>query len=119
MGVQTATRAQPQQIRAVQVAKDNYAPIYSLFDAVTDRYCCTTESNVAYADQGGTRYTIARGGYPSQFAYPGDWLLVYGADYNATTNEWTVSAATTIEVWGISAGLPGTAEDFTATFTVA
>jgi hypothetical protein len=31
---------------------------------------------------------------------------------------WTTSSATDVQVWGVSAGLPGTAADFTSKYTL-
>ena len=118
MSVQAATRTVPQQLRAVQVTPENSAAIHALFAAITPKYSTNTQNDAAFADQGGTRITIRRAEYPDQFAYAGDWILVYDADFNPSTYEWTVSDSTTVEVWGVSAGLPGTADDFAATFTL-
>lgn len=116
MSVQSATPKTPQQLRAVQVGPENSAAIYSLFASITPKYRTTTQNDAAFAAQGGTRITISRDGYPDQFAYTGDWLLIYDADFNAATYQWTVSDSSTVEVWGQSAGLPGTADQFTAAF---
>ena len=106
----------PQQLRAAYMNAENAAAINALLDAVHEKYASTTQKGMAFAAQGGTRITISREGYPDQFAYPGDWLLVIDADFAG--GAWTVSADTEIEVWGVSAGLPGTAADFTSKYTL-
>ena len=116
MAVTTATRTVPQQLRAVQMTPGNAAAIYALLPLLTPKYSTTTQVDAMFAPQGGTRITISRAEYPDQFAYPGDWILVTDADYQ--NGVWTVASTTEIQVWGISAGLPGTATDFTNKFTL-
>jgi hypothetical protein len=59
---------------------------------------------------------IERDEYPTQFAYQGDYIVVYDADY--ADGVWTTQPDTEIRVWGISTGLPGTADDFIDKFTL-
>jgi hypothetical protein len=116
MTVQVATRTVPQQIRAVQVTPDNAGVIFALQGAVVPKYRFTTQVDAVFAGQGGTRIMIDRDEYPTQFAYQSDWIVVYDADF--VDGVWTTSTDTEIQVWGISAGLAGTADDFTNKFTV-
>jgi hypothetical protein len=120
MAVQSVIRTAPQQIRAVQVSNANSAAINALFDAVNAKYRTTTQKDAVFAEQGGTRITVQRDQYPDQFAYAGDWIVVYDADHTVDDNGedvWTTSDKTEIQIWGIAAGLPGTADDFAVTFT--
>ena len=116
MTVQIATRTVPQQIRAVQVSSDNAGIIFALQGSVLPKYRFTTQVDAVFAAQGGTRITIERDEYPTQFAYQGDYIVVYDADY--VDGVWTTSSATEVHVWGVSAGLPGTADDFTSKYTL-
>jgi hypothetical protein len=101
---------------AVQVIPDNSAAIFALMPAVLPTYRFTTQVDAAYAAQGGTRITISRDGYPDQFVYPGEWILVIDAVY--ANGVWTVQPDTRIQAWGQSAGLAGTVSDFANTFTL-
>jgi hypothetical protein len=47
---------------------------------------------------------------------PGDWILVTDATYSDDTG-WVLATTSEVFVYGISAGLAGTADDFTDTFT--
>jgi hypothetical protein len=116
MTVQTVVRTAPQQLRAVYMNAEDSSAINALLDAIGEKYSSTTQKGTAFAAQGGTRITISREGYPDQFAYPGDWLLVIDADF--ADGVWTVSADTEVQVWGVSTGLPGTAVDFTSKYTL-
>jgi hypothetical protein len=121
MTVQVATRTVPQQIRAVQVTPANAGVIFALQGSVLPKYRFTTQVDVVFAAQGGTRITIDRDGYPTQFAYQGDYIVVYDADFrvdNTGAPVWMVSTGTEVQVWGVSAGLPGTATDFTSKYTL-
>src|SRR6516164_2785710 len=80
-GVQIATRSLPQLIRAVQVTAANAGVLFALQGAVLPKYRFTTQVNTAFADQGGARITIERDEYPDQFAYAGDWIVVYDVDF--------------------------------------
>ena len=116
MTVQVATQTTPQQIRSVLVTPANAGVIFALQGSVLPKYRFTTQVDAAFASQGGTRITIERDEYPTQFAYQGDYIVVYDADYQ--NGVWTVASTTDIQVWGISAGLAGTATDFTNKFTL-
>jgi hypothetical protein len=121
MTVQVATRTVSQQIRAVQVTPANAGVIFSLQGAVLPKYRFTTQVDAVFSAQGGTRIMIDRDEYPTQFAYQGDWIVVYDADFQVDgtgTPVWTVSPHTEVQVWGVSTGLPGTAADFTSKFTL-
>jgi hypothetical protein len=121
MTVQIATRTVPQQIRAVQATLANAGVILALQATITPKYRFTTQVDAVFADQGGIRITIERDEYPTQFAYQGDYIVVYDADFqvdNTGAPVWTVSTGTEVQVWGVSAGLPGTATDFTTKYTL-
>src|SRR6516164_7119372 len=121
MTVQVATRIVPQQIRSVQVTPANAGVIFALQGAVLSKYRFTTQVDAVFAAQGGTRITIERDEYPTQFAYADDWIVVYDADFQVDGTGapvWTVAPDTEVQVWGVSAGLPGTAADFTSKFTL-
>jgi hypothetical protein len=98
------------------MSAENSAAINALLDAVGAKYRSTTHKGMALAAQGGTRITISRDEYPDQFAYPGDYIVVYDADY--VDGVWITSSDTEVHVWGVSAGLPGTAVDFTSKYTL-
>ena len=116
MTVQVATRTTPQQIRSVLVTPTNAGVIFALQGSVLPKYRFTTQVDAVFAAQGGTRITIERDGYPTQFAYQNDYIVVYDADY--VNGVWTTSSVTEVQVWGVSAGLPGTAADFTSKYTL-
>jgi hypothetical protein len=121
MTVQIATRTVPQQIRSVLVTPVNAGVIFALQGSVLPKYRFTTQVDAAFATQGGTRIMIERDGYPTQFAYQGDYIVVYDAGFQVDGTGapvWTVSTGTEVQVWGVSAGLPGTATDFTSKYTL-
>ena len=115
MTVLAVTRTVPQKIRAVQVTPANVGTIYALQATVLAKYRFKTQVDAVFSEQGGTRITIEQDEYPTQFAYTNDWIVVYDADY--ANGAWTTESDTVVEVWGISAGLPGTADDFLSKFT--
>src|SRR6516165_7691463 len=121
MTVQVATRTVPQQIRSILITPANAGVIFALkgsfaLPGSVPKYRFTTQVDAVFAEQGGTRITISRDEYPNQFAYPGDYIVVYDADY--VDGVWITSSDTEIHVWGVSAGLPGTAADFTSKYTL-
>ena len=121
MTVQVATRTVSQQIRAVQATLTNAGVILALQATITPKYRFTTKVDAVFADQGGIRIMIERDEYPTQFAYQGDYIVVYDADFrvdNTGAPVWMVSTGTEVQVWGVSAGLPGTATDFTSKYTL-
>ena len=120
MTVQVVTRTAAQQIRAVMVAPANAGVIFALQSAVLPKYRFTTQVDAVFAEQGGTRITIERDEHPTQFAYVDDWIVVYDADFSVETGTpvWTTQPDTEVQVWGVSAGLPGTAADFISKFTL-
>lgn len=117
MGVLQVARINPQQLAAVQMSMANSGQIADLLAKVSlNGYNTTSQTGAAFAAQGGWRITFTRDSFPDQFAYLGDWILATDATYTDSTG-WTLAATSEISVYGISAGLAGTATDFTNTFT--
>jgi hypothetical protein len=131
MGVLQVTRINPQPLATVQVSMADSDKIADLLAKVskTPLPGYNTESNTgaAYAAQGGWRIAFKRDDYPSQMAYPSDWILVTDATYSTDPNPdapgevigWVLADTSEVFVYGISAGLAGTADDFVNTFTAA
>lgn len=119
MGVLQVARTNPQNLAAVQMSMANSGQIAALLAAVSlNGYDTTSQTGAAFAAQGGWRVTFKRADHPDQFAYPGDWILVTDATHSEQDG-WTLAATSDVFVYGISAGLAGTADDFTNTFTAA
>jgi hypothetical protein len=128
MGVSQDTRINPQNLAAVLVSFADADKIADLLRKVPlHGYSTESLTGAQFADQGGWRIAFKRDDYPTQFAYPADWILVTDATYNSAPNPdapgevigWTLAPTSEVFVYGISAGLAGTADDFTNTFTAA
>ena len=122
MPVLQVERRNPQNLAAVQVSMANAAPIAELLAKLGSEdspgVCYGTQSQTGseFAAQGGWRITLTRPNYPKQFAYPGDWILVTDATHN-NEDGWQLTDTSQAFIYGVSLGLAGTADDFTATFT--
>ena len=111
-------RITPQTLSAILIEIDTHGQtqgvVSALFAAlIPNGY--TTQSQTGPEYPGQSRLTISHAG-SDQFAYPGDWLLVTDAEYSV--QGWEVAPTTNVVVYGISAGLAGTAVDFVNTYTV-
>lgn len=116
MPVLQVTRVNPQQLAAVQMSMGNSGQIADLLAKVAARgYNTESLTGAAFVEQGGWRIKFSRADHPDQFAYPGDWILV--TDATCDEDGWTLAETSEVFVYGISAGLAGTADDFLATFT--
>jgi len=118
VGVLTVSRIAPQTLGAFQVSTANAGVAFALQNALMAigsqaSMKVTTGLGVANLLQVG----ITQPSLPDQFAWPGDWVLVTDATYNAASNVWTVSSTTQVIVYGIGVGQIGTRQDFVNTFT--
>lgn len=119
MTVLQVTRINPQNLAAVQVSMGPNGQIAgqvaALLAAITENGY-ETESLTGPQYPGGWRIKLMYGDDADQFAYPGDWILVTDATYT-DEDGWTVQSTSRATVYGVSAGLVGTASDFVSTFT--
>jgi len=118
MGVLTVSRIAPQTLAAFQISTANAGVAFALQNALMAigsqaSMKVTTGLNVANLLQ----VAITQPSLPDQFAWPGDWILVTDATYNAANNAWTVASTTQVIVYGIGVGQIGTRQDFVNTFT--
>jgi len=118
MGVLTVSRIAPQTLGAFQISTANAGVAFALQNALMAigsqaSMKVTTGLNVANLLQ----VAITQPSLPDQFAWPGDWVLVTDATYNAANNAWTVASTTQAIVYGIGVGQIGTRQDFVNTFT--
>ena len=118
MSVLTVSRIAPQTLAAFQVSTANAGVAFALQNALMAigsqaSMKVTTGLNVANLLQ----VAITQPSLPDQFAWPGDWVLVTDATYNAASNTWTVASTTQAIVYGIGQGQIGTRQDFVNTFT--
>jgi hypothetical protein len=118
MGVLQVTRIAPQSLGAFQVSTANAAVAFALQNAMM-----AIGSSAALKAVSGLNVpnllmvTITQPSMTDQIAFPGDWVLVTDASYDATTNAWTVASTTQVIVYGIGTGQVGNPVDFVNTFT--
>jgi hypothetical protein len=118
MGVLQVTRITPQSLGAFQVSTANAAVAFALQNAMM-----AIGSSAALKAVSGLNVpnllmvTITQPSMTDQIAFPGDWVLVTDASYDATTNAWTVASTTQVIVYGVGTGQVGTPVDFVDTFT--
>lgn len=124
MAAIAVTRITPQNPVAIMVSDANGPDLQELFarlsaPGVTAGYSTTSSTSAQHADL--WRIIIQSINNPEgQVAYPGEWILVTDAAYDAGADlgsRWTVQNTAQVSVYGVSSGLPGTALDFVNTFT--
>lgn len=76
----------------------------------------TTENKTDPIFNGGWQVTIKRGDDSELIAYTGDWIVVTDATYD-DTNGWRLQKTSRVHIYGISAGMSGTAVDFVNAFS--
>jgi hypothetical protein len=113
-------RITPETLQAVQVAMGDNGQIAGVIAALIAELTqigYQTESLTGPEYIGGWRIKLTYAGEVDQFAYPNDWILVTDAAYT-DTDGWVLQDTSRAYIYGISAGLPGTAVDFVNTYTV-
>jgi hypothetical protein len=118
MGVIAVTRITPQQLAAFQVSTANASIAFALQNAliaIGSPAALKTTSGIGVPNF--LQVIITQPSMVDQIAFPGDWVLVTDATYDATTNAWTVAGTTQVIVYGIGTGQVGNAIDFVDTFT--
>jgi hypothetical protein len=77
----------------------------------------TTESATNLEQyEGGWRIKIMRGDDPELVAFTGDWIVVTDAVYS-DANGWQLQKTSRVHIYGVSAGMAGTAVDFVNAFS--
>lgn len=124
MAVINVERRNPQDLVAVPVSMEDSGQVAELLakisvprdgDASSIVYETQSQTGAQFLPQGGWRIKFSRTDYPAQFAFPGDWILVANATHS-DQNGWQLRPESEVFVYGVSLGLAGTADDFTATF---
>jgi hypothetical protein len=118
MGVLQVTRIAPQSLGAFQVSTANAAVAFALQNAmmaIGSPAALKAVSGLAVPNL--LMVTITQPSMTDQIAFPGDWVLVTDATYDAATNAWTVASTTQVIVYGVGTGQVGTPVDFVDTFT--
>jgi hypothetical protein len=111
-------RITPETLQAVQVAMGDNGQIAGVIAALIAELTqigYQTESLTGPEYIGGWRIKLTYATEIDQFAYPTDWILVTDATYSDTVG-WTLQPTSRAHVYGISAGLMGTAVDFVNTY---
>lgn len=121
MTVISVTRIEPATYVGIEVNATSLADIISLGRALKE-HNFRFELDCAAEFEGIGRLTIRRADFGDQHAYEGDWLKVSNASFvkDETTGlvkEWTVSATTSVTLYGGGPAQPFSREDFAATFT--
>lgn len=121
MTVIRVTRIDPATYVGIEVNATSLADIISLGRALKEfNYRFELDCAAEFAGIG--RLTIRRADSADQHAYDGDWLKVSNASFVKDENtglvtEWSVSATTSITLYGGGRAQPFNREDLTATFT--
>jgi hypothetical protein len=114
------TRIVPQASQAIQMELGPNGQTAGLIAALLAELMAIagyqTESLTGPQYPGGWRIKLSRANDADQFAYQGDWIMASDVDYN-DTDGWQVQTVSRAYVYGVSAGLPGTAVDFVNMFT--
>ena len=114
------TRIVPQASQAIQMALGPNGQTAGLIAALLAELMAIagyqTESLTGPQYPGGWRIKLSRANDADQFAYQDDWILATDAVYS-DIDGWEVQSVSRAHVYGVSAGLPGTAVDFVNMFT--
>lgn len=121
MTVISVTRIDPATYVGIEVNATSLADIISLGRALKE-FNYRFELDCAAEFDGIGRLTIRRADFADQHAYDGDWLKVSNASFvkdekTGLVKEWSVSATTSITLYGGGPAQPFNVEDFAATFT--
>jgi len=114
------TRIVPQASQAIQVALGPNGQTAGLIAALLAELMAIagyqTESLTGPQYPGGWRIKLSRANDADQFAYQGDWIMATDVGYS-DIDGWQVRSVSRAYIYGVSAGLPGTAVDFVDMFT--
>jgi hypothetical protein len=114
------TRIVPQATQAIQVALGPNGQTAGLIAALLAELMAIagyqTESLTGPQYPGGWRIKLSRANDADQFAYQADWIMATDVGYD-DIDGWEVQSVSRAYVYGVSAGLPGTAVDFVNIFT--
>lgn len=121
MTVINVARIDPPTYVGIEVTATSLADIISLGRALKE-FNYRFELDCAAEFDGIGRLTIRRADFGDQHAYDGDWLKVSNASFVKDENtglvkEWSVTATTSVTLYGGGPAQPFSREDFAATFT--
>lgn len=120
MTVINVARIDPPTYVGIEVTATSLADIISLGRALKE-FNYRFELDCAAEFDGIGRLTIRRADFGDQHAYEGDWLKVSNASFvkdeqTGLVAQWTVSATTSVTLYGGGPAQPFSREDFAATF---